>query len=106
MKQSLKAYRPVLNEMTRFRDFVSQAPDDKKYIAHCEPTDRKLLSHILPTGQDVSILIGPEGDFSPEEIQFAMEHGFQPVSLGESRLRTETAGVVACHTVHLINELK
>jgi 16S rRNA (uracil1498-N3)-methyltransferase len=106
MKQSLKAYRPVLNEMTSFRDFVSQDFDGGKYIAHCGPAERKLFSHILPKGKDALILIGPEGDFSPEEIQLALNNGFHPVSLGESRLRTETAGVVACHTVNLINELK
>ena len=106
MKQSLKAYRPVLNEMTSFQDFISQEFDGEKYIAHCEPTERKLFSHILPKGKNVLILIGPEGDFSPDEIQFAFDNGFQPVSLGESRLRTETAGVVACHTVNLINELE
>ena len=106
MKQSLKAYRPVLNEMTSFKDFISQEFDGEKYIAHLEPTERKLFSHIIPKGKNVLILIGPEGDFSPEEIQLAFDNGFQPVSLGESRLRTETAGVVACHTVNLINELK
>lgn len=106
MKQSLKAYRPVLHEMTVFKDFVSQTFPGNKYIAHCEPTERKLLSHILPQKEDVIMLIGPEGDFSPEEIRLALDNGFQPVSLGESRLRTETAGVVACHTVNLLNELK
>lgn len=104
MKQSLKAYLPQLDEMTKFTDFVQQPFDGQKFIAHCEEQHRELLKNVAKPGENCLILIGPEGDFSPEEIDMAIKAGFQPVSLGESRLRTETAGVVACHTINLLNE--
>lgn len=104
MKQSLKAYLPQLDEMTRFTDFVRQPFDGQKFIAHCDEQHRELLKNVVTSGGNYLILIGPEGDFSPEEIEMAKQAGFQPVSLGESRLRTETAGVVACHTFNLLNE--
>lgn len=104
MKQSLKAYLPQLDEMTKFTDFIRQPFDGQKFIAHCEEQQRELLKNVVRPGENYLILIGPEGDFSPEEIRMAIQSGFQPVSLGESRLRTETAGVVACHTFNLLNE--
>jgi len=104
MKQSLKAYLPQLDEMTRFSEFVKQPFSGQKFIAHCEEQQRELLKNAVKSGESYLILIGPEGDFSPEEIEMAIQAGFQPVSLGESRLRTETAGVVACHTFNLLNE--
>ena len=105
VKQSLKAYHPELSEMCRFKDFVkSQLPEDR-FIAHCEEEkDKVLLKNVIELKKDVVILIGPEGDFTKEEITLARENGFRDVSLGNSRLRTETAAVVACHTVALINE--
>ena len=103
-KQSLKAYFPILNPMCSFRDFIQQTTVSQKFIAHCYEQDKQLLQHIYQKPSDALILIGPEGDFSLEEVQAAIQHQFQPVSLGSSRLRTETAGVVACHTISLINE--
>lgn len=103
MKQSLKAYLPQLDELTKFNEFVRQPFDGQKFIAHCEEQHRELLKNVvIPCGRYL-ILIGPEGDFSPEEIEMALAAGFVPVSLGDSRLRTETAGLVACHTFNLLN---
>lgn len=104
MKQSQKAILPELNGMTDFRTFVGRPFDGRKFIAHCEETDKKLLKQIYRPGENALILIGPEGDFSPEEIELALKNGFEPVSLGESRLRTETAALVACHTLHVLNQ--
>lgn len=103
-KQSLKAYFPILNPMCSFRDFIQQTTVSQKFIAHCYEQDKQLLQRVYQKSFDAVILIGPEGDFSPEEVQKAIQHHYQPVSLGNSRLRTETAGVVACHTISLINE--
>lgn len=104
MKQSLKAYLPQLDELTKFSDFVRQPFEGQKFIAHCEEQHRELLKNAMIPNKNYLILIGPEGDFSPEEIEMAIDAGFVPVSLGDSRLRTETAGVVACHTFNLLNE--
>lgn len=114
MKQSLKAYLPVLNPMASLRDFIesNKNPETLKFIAHCEDasangqeTDKKSLKSRLHPYKNVLIIIGPEGDFSSEEIDFAIKNDFLPVSLGKSRLRTETAAVVACHSVALVNEM-
>jgi len=105
MKQSLKAYLPQLDPLTKFSDFVRQPFDGQKFIAHCEEQHRDLLKNKIVSGENYLILIGPEGDFSSEEIELAIQSGFHPVSLGESRLRTETAGLVACHTFNLMNQL-
>jgi 16S rRNA (uracil1498-N3)-methyltransferase len=104
MKQSLKAYLPKLDELTKFADLIRQPFDGQKFIAHCEEQHRELLRNAVIPGGKYLILIGPEGDFSSEEIEMAIAAGFVPVSLGDSRLRTETAGVVACHTFNLLNE--
>lgn len=104
MKQSLKAYLPQLDPMTKFDDFISQPFVGQKFIAHCDEQHRDLLKKMVIPNQNYLILIGPEGDFSSEEIELAIKAGFHPVSLGNSRLRTETAGVVACHTFNLLNE--
>ncbi|SRX73732.1 16S rRNA (uracil(1498)-N(3))-methyltransferase [Aequorivita antarctica] len=106
MKQSLKAYLPILNEAVSFKNFVTseKTTESLKCIAHCEETDKKSLKSVLIPKKKVIILIGPEGDFSNEEIEFAKTSGFIPVTLGESRLRTETAAIVACHSVAFINE--
>ncbi|MBO5224859.1 MAG: 16S rRNA (uracil(1498)-N(3))-methyltransferase [Parabacteroides sp.] len=104
MKQSQKATLPVLTGMTDFRTFVTQPFDGRKFIAHCEEGDKKLLKQLYQPGENVLVLIGPEGDFSPEEIELALKNGFLPISLGESRLRTETAALVACHTIHVLNQ--
>lgn len=110
MKQSLKAYLPVLNEATKFSDFISASNSqqklstDLKFIAHCEETKKQTLKSALKVNRNVTILIGPEGDFSVSEIQATKDCGYVPVSLGNSRLRTETAAIVACHSVAFINE--
>ena len=105
MKQSLKAYRPQLDGITPFAEVARMPFDGDKFIAHCgEGADKKLLRDVVQRGRDVWMLIGPEGDFSPEEIRLARENGFREISLGASRLRTETAALAACHTVALINE--
>lgn len=103
MKQSQKALLPQLNEMQPFSQFVKQDFNGQKFIAHCYPHEKVLLKDIYQKGQNALILIGPEGDFSEEEVKEAIVNGFQPISLGESRLRTETAALVACHTLHVLN---
>ena len=104
VKQSLKAYHPKLNEMTPFEEFIRQEFNGQKFIAHCESErEKKDLKKLVEKKTPVLIIIGPEGDFSPEEIALARECNFSEVSLGESRLRTETAGLVACHTISLLN---
>lgn len=108
-KQSLKTTYPKLNPLTRLEDFIPQSTAEDCFIAHCEggyaaTGDKHALQQCLTRGHSVLILIGPEGDFSSEEIQLALQAGFLPVSLGKARLRTETAGLVACHTALLINE--
>ena len=104
MKQSQKAVLPVLEGMTEFKKFVSTPFDGRKFIAHCEEGEKPLLKYTYHPGENALILIGPEGDFSPEEIKLALENGFEPISLGKSRLRTETAALVACHTIHVLNQ--
>lgn len=106
-KQSLTPYLPKLNELTDFATLMQQYGGNgkiDKFIAHCYKDEKRELKDALQKGRDVLILIGPEGDFSEQEVELAMAKGFVPVGLGRSRLRTETAGVVACHTVVLLNE--
>lgn len=107
MKQSLKAVVPEISPMTPFKRFVEQTRDiPQRFIAHCEKDKpRTLLATAFKTGMETAIMIGPEGDFSPEEISFALESGWIPVSLGDARLRTETAAFVACQTFHTLNQL-
>ena len=106
MKQSLKATLPQIDEMTDIRRFIEEPFDGQKFIAHCmDNQPRHLLSHLVQKGRDVRILIGPEGDFSQDEVTFALQNGYLPISLGDQRLRTETAALVSAHTVHLINSI-
>lgn len=104
MKQSNQLFLPKINEPISFQQFVSKNFEGQKFIAHCTEDDKKSLKNSLVQNQDVLILIGPEGDFSAKEIQQALHQNYTPVSLGNTRLRTETAAVVACHTVQLLNE--
>lgn len=105
LKQSLHTRFPGLNEPLTFKEFLEKEHSGQKFIAHCEDDAQKnLLSKQLQPRGHATILIGPEGDFSVEEISLAKEKGWKPVSLGHSRLRTETAAIVACHTAALINE--
>ena len=106
-KQSLTPYLPVLHELTPYDEFLKGQRDNvqcTKFIAHCYKEDKRVLKDEIERGRDVLVLIGPEGDFSEQEIADALAIGFIPVSLGNSRLRTETAAVVACHTAVLMNE--
>ena len=101
MKQSLKAYLPKLNEQCPFDEFLKRPHSGQRFIAHCyDEETKKQFSSLYTPQQHVIILIGPEGDFSMEEVEKALKTGFTPVSLGESRLRTETAGIVACCVVN------
>ncbi len=104
MKQSLKAYLPKLNEFTLFKDFISETSAEQKFIAHCYEGKKPHLKNAITTHSNALVLIGPEGDFSLEEVELATTSGFTAVSLGNARLRTETAGVVACHIVNLAND--
>lgn len=104
MKQSVKAFLPKLNPMIPFNKFITINEVSRKYIAHCNDGDKPHLKNEIKKEENVLILIGPEGDFSPEEVELAKTNGFREISLGQSRLRTETAGVVACHIVNLVNE--
>ena len=105
-KQSLTPYLPVLHELTPYDDFIQEQVkhDQQCFIAHCYKDEKRLLKDEIEQGRDVLVSIGPEGDFSEKEVADALQLGFAPVSLGNSRLRTETAAVVACHTAVLINE--
>jgi 16S rRNA (uracil1498-N3)-methyltransferase len=105
MKQSLKFVLPKLNKPLNFTDFLNQDFNSELFIAHCEELDKKSFSKTIKPNTNILILIGPEGDFSPQEIEKALAKKFIPVALGKSRLRTETAGIVATQTVALINEL-
>ena len=104
LKQSLKARLPRLNEMTDFKTFIQQPFSGQKFIAHCHEGEKTPLKDVVHKGEEVVVLIGPEGDFSEEEVHLAEEAGFIPVSLGPSRLRTETAALVACHILNLKNQ--
>jgi len=104
IKQSIKAFLPVLSPLQTFRETIKTPFTGLRFIAHCNEGEKVLLRDVVVKGKDVMILIGPEGDFSNEEVELAVKEGFIPISLGDSRLRTETAAVVACHTVNLINQ--
>lgn len=102
-KQSLRAFFPTLNPAIRFSEFVKNITNETRFIAHCLGDKKVHLKDIIPNKKDILILIGPEGDFTPDEIKIAQESGFKAVSLGNARLRTETAAIVACHTIELCN---
>ncbi len=103
-KQSLKYTFPKLNNPIKFSDFIKQDQNGLKLIAHCEDSDKNSLKNLIKPQQDITVLIGPEGDFSLKEIELALRHKFIPLSLGKSRLRTETAGIVVCNAISIINE--
>jgi 16S rRNA (uracil1498-N3)-methyltransferase len=106
MKQSLKARKPILNEMIDFDKFISREWKGQKFIAHCYEGEKSLLKNSLIPGEDALVLIGPEGDFSQEEVEKAIACGFRPISLGKSRLRTETAALAACHILNITNQIE
>ena len=103
-KQSIKAFLPKINELTSFKRIVEQDFAEKKLIAHCYESEKILLQKVIKPNENAIILIGPEGDFSRKEIQLAQQNNFTEISLGNSRLRTETAAVHACSTVCFVNE--
>lgn len=105
MKQSVKAYKPEIAPLTPLRELIVRPFDGTKLIAHCDKSaDRIPIGRAVEKGSDVLILIGPEGDFSPEEITFARENGFRDTTLGDQRLRTETAALYATAAVSLVNQ--
>lgn len=101
-KQSLKSKLPKINKVTTFNDFMNKNHSSHSFIAHCLPSQKKKLKNEVVS--ESTILIGPEGDFSTLEVEVALKNNFIPISLGSSRLRTETAGVIACHTIALYHE--
>lgn len=107
MKQSLKAICPEICEMTPLKQYIDFTSHyQQKFIAHCDSNhNRKMLSREYVPGKDTVIIIGPEGDFSPEEINNAIASGFIPISLGDARLRTETAALAACGICHTANQI-
>ena len=105
-KQSLKYHFPKLNDPIKFEDFINTHSTGKLFIAHCEDLKKESLQLLCKTKDKITILIGPEGDFTPNEINKAIAKDYQAITLGESRLRTETAGIIATHTVSIINNIK
>ena len=107
MKQSLKCTLPQIDEMTPISEVIGMPFDGRKYIAYCDPSvPRLLFAKEYDPDSNALIMIGPEGDFSPEEIKAAIDAGFLPISLGDSRLRTETAAVMACAMCHTAKQMK
>lgn len=104
VKQSEQAYLPKLNSLIAFEEYIKTIHTDQKFIAHCNKTEKTLLKDVVAAKKDICVLIGPEGDFSPVEINIALKSGFKPISLGDNRLRTETAALAACHTIALLNQ--
>lgn len=103
MKQSLKARLPLIHPITSFRNIIQTAGPVEKYIAHVDNENANQLKNLIAAGSSYLVLIGPEGDFSDEELTLAENQGFKKISLGPSRLRTETAGLAACHILNLAN---
>jgi len=101
MKQSRKPWKPIVNEMEPFTDFVARKRVGQKFICHCYEGSRPLLLDVMNPDEDATVLVGPEGDFSLEEVRLAESYGYQSVSLGQSRLRTETAALVAVHLMQI-----
>ena len=103
MKQSLKTYLPTINQAVKFEDFIRGELPGKRFIAHCADGNKQHLSQALRPAESAVVLIGPEGDFSPAEIDAAVNGGFMPITFGNSRLRTETAALVGCVETYLLN---
>jgi 16S rRNA (uracil1498-N3)-methyltransferase len=103
MKQSQKALLPQLDEIQPFGEFIRRPYAGQRFIAHCSPQEKFSLKDAYKRGSNALILIGPEGDFAEDEISEAIQNGIYPISLGNSRLRTETAALAACHAIHVLN---
>lgn len=106
MKQSVKSIMPTIEDIVPFDKLIQQDYNGQKFIAWIDDDVKEQLCDVYVKGENALVLIGPEGDFSKEEVELAKENGFVPVSLGDARLRTETAAMVACHTIQLINQMK
>lgn len=104
MKQSVKPFLPHIHSMIPFSELMKTPFDGQKFIAHCYKDQKLDLKKAYTPFNNVLILIGPEGDFSEEEVDRALKQGYTPVSLGNSRLRTETAALAACHTIHVLSD--
>lgn len=105
-KQSVKAYFSQLNPLTDVRELIQNAREENKFMAHCREGQKQMLHTESFVSGKILLLIGPEGDFSKEEIALAEKNGFKAITLGESRLRTETAGVYACSLIQILKSLK
>jgi len=109
MKQSLKAILPRIDDMTSVADYLAEpaAEGEQRFVGYCDESivSRRLLSQTCRPGAPARLLIGPEGDFSPEEIKAALSAGYIAVTMGDNRLRTETAALVGCDTIHIVNQL-
>lgn len=103
-KQSLSMYLPELRPAISFHNFINEYSDQQLFIAHCEEHQKQAFKDALQPQKNLTILIGPEGDFSTKEIEMALSKNYVPVTLGDTRLRTETAAIVACHTAVLMNQ--
>ena len=103
MKQSVKTYLPKLNSTVKFKDLIEHSNESEKFICSCDSEKNSTLKNLYSKEKDVLLLIGPEGDFSKEEIKLAEENNYKVITLGESRLRTETAGIAACTMISFIN---
>ncbi|MDE6655083.1 MAG: RNA methyltransferase, partial [Muribaculaceae bacterium] len=107
MKQSLKTYMPEILPMIPFDKALQCISESQRFIAYCsDEFPKQLLSCEYVPNRDVAVMIGPEGDFSPEEVRQAIDCGFRPVTLGDTRLRTETAALYSCATIHIADEIK
>ena len=106
MKQSLKTTLPVVKDMITLKDFVACCNTERKYFGYCDPSlPKRIFASVCRPSADTTVMIGPEGDFSPVEVKSSLEAGFIPVSFGESRLRTETAALFALGIVHTVNQI-
>lgn len=104
VKQSIKAYHPILNESIPFNKFLNSSIEGEKLIAHCiDNQEKKYISELVIPHQKYLVLIGPEGDFTPEEVDLALNKGFKPLTLGDNRLRTETAALSVCFEINYLN---
>ena len=103
MKQSLKAHLPKINKTVSIKKILSHYTNKEKYIGHLNDGNRSLLVHTAAPKQEYCVLIGPEGDFTSDEIKESQDYRFQPVTLGDVRPRAEAAGIVACHILNIIN---
>lgn len=105
VKQSLTAYHPKVNQAVTFAQFLAKQSDGNKLIAHCMDGDKSYIDQLIKPTETCLLLIGPEGDFSPAEIEIALQNGYKPVTLGNTRLRTETAALAGCFEVNFLNRI-